>query len=57
MSIHGERLFGQVDRAPGLFYVSTLFFHFNFQRSFRCAPTSCETALTEANTLLASASL
>jgi hypothetical protein len=30
MGIHGERLFGRVHRVPGLFYVATMFFHFNF---------------------------
>jgi hypothetical protein len=31
MYIHaGERLFGKVDRVPGLFHVRTLFFHINF---------------------------
>lgn len=28
--VHGEHLYGQVDRVPGLFYVSTLFWHFNY---------------------------
>src|SRR4051794_34346231 len=30
MSVYGERLFGQVHRVPGLFSVSTIFFHVNF---------------------------
>jgi hypothetical protein len=28
--VHGERLYGYVDRVPGLFRVATMFFHFNF---------------------------
>ncbi len=28
--VHGERLYGYVDRVPGLGYVATQFFHFNF---------------------------
>jgi hypothetical protein len=28
--VHGEQLYGQVDRVSGLFYVSTLFFHVNY---------------------------
>jgi hypothetical protein len=30
VGIHGERLYGQVDRVPGLFYVSTQFLHVNY---------------------------
>src|SRR4051812_32568123 len=30
MSVYGERLFGRVDRVPGLFCVATMFFHVNF---------------------------
>lgn len=37
--VYGTRLFGQVERAPGLFYISTLFFHVDYlplfpQRSY-----------------------
>ncbi len=28
--VHGERFYGYVDRVPGLGYVATQFFHFNF---------------------------
>ncbi len=28
--VHGERLYGYVDRVPGLFFVASKFFHFNF---------------------------
>jgi hypothetical protein len=28
--VHGERLYGYIDRVPGLCYVATQFFHFNF---------------------------
>ncbi len=28
--VHGERMYGYVDRVPGLCYVATQFFHFNF---------------------------
>jgi hypothetical protein len=30
MSFYGQHLFGQVDRVPGVFYVSTMFWHVNF---------------------------
>jgi hypothetical protein len=28
--VHGERLYGQVDRVPGVCYVSTMFFHIQY---------------------------
>ncbi len=28
--VHGEQMYGKVDHVPGLFYVSTMFWHINF---------------------------
>src|SRR5437868_15405911 len=28
--VHGSRLYGKVDQVPGLFYVTTMFFHVQF---------------------------
>ena len=30
MGVYGQRLYGKVDHVPGMFYVSTMFFHVNY---------------------------